>query len=267
MVLAFPHHDPMHVSAHHDTADAHHSSFILRCYYQQRGPVEGPKCQQLRHLWRNKTMVKTLPDGKDFQQKCGNPKFFMVGGKFYDRFGTWPAQAPESVDFPNEEWYKCCLDSPKERLECQHVNLVKRNDVVNLRDGYCGSHDGEQVPCTGHRDRCLEAEHSSTYTPQKKGTLKLPKPEKTNPKGEDVGTAKCPGDCAKGCVKTSKKPECIYVGPEPVLGEEGDSTPSYAETGDREDYDVIALSIPAAMLVFPCAMLHRLDAKENAAFL
>lgn len=246
MVISFHH------LTHHGTDnDSHDSSFILRCYYNQRGPAEGKRCQDFRELWKKKKIVDTLPDDKEFQKKCGNPKYFMVGGKLFDRFGIWPRQSEEAVDFPNEKWYKCCLDSKKDQLECQAASLVKRNDVVNLRDGFCGFDDGNPVLCTGHRDRCLEVDHTYKYSPKDKVEVRRLRAENKIPKGEEVGTAKCPKNCAGECMKTYKEPECVYIGAEPTLGEEGVAKPLYEETGESEPYDVIALAMPIPLLACP----------------
>merc|ERR1719494_261452 len=62
----------------------------------------------MRALFKKAKMVDALQPEAEFKQQCGNPKYIVTGTNIADRYGMWPGKESETVDFPNEQWHKCC---------------------------------------------------------------------------------------------------------------------------------------------------------------
>lgn len=199
---------------------AHPSSFIRRCWFPERTCDESSTCSDLRTLWNTtREDVKVLPP----PEVCGRSQYIVTGASITHRNGIMDENRLETLMFPGEKWHKCCIIvNPKNkkatpRFVCEHLKEVPRLKLMTEMKGQCGTHK-----CIGPRDRCLivDEEKIDGYKPKFRG--------------------ECPFKCQKGCNKISQKFECIYIGKEPPLGQEGSETPMklFSET---EPYDVIGL--------------------------
>jgi hypothetical protein len=172
-------------------------------------------------------MVDELP------RKCEKPTYVVTGTRFREPF--MDNNDIYTMTNPGEAWHKCCdvgdKDNPK--LECEAVDVLSVNKLVNEHKGFCGPHK-----CIGERDRCLVLD----------------------PREEDYKAKKrheCPLACWKKCVKKTQRLECVYVGQEPKFGHEGDETPVFGgqhgsgEPEQFEKYAVYSLGMPGHLALLP----------------
>lgn len=200
------------------------SSFIRRCWYQERGCDESSTCTDLRNLWEGiRKDVTKLPTDKE----CGRPLYIVTGSSLVHRNGTMDENRLETLVFPGEKWHKCCVipgeDGTKPQFTCEHLKEVPRQKLFREMKGWCGPHK-----CIGPKQRCLvvDEEKIDGFKPKHKG--------------------ECPLQCKTECNKVSQKFECIDTGDEPPYGREGSEVTKKA-FGEAIPYDVYALSTDDTM--------------------
>jgi len=196
------------------------SSFIRRCWFQDRKCDESSTCSDLRALWEGiREDVDVLPPPKI----CGRAQYIVTGASKSSRNGVIDDNRLESLLFPGEKWHKCCVivnpakKHAQPQFVCEHLKEIPRMKLMKEMKGWCGPHK-----CIGMRDRCLVVDEVKTpgFVPKFRG--------------------ECPMGCKGKCDKLTQKFECVYIGEEPKLGTEGQETPTRA-FGESEMYDVIGL--------------------------
>jgi len=201
---------------------SHSTSFIRRCWYPERGCDESSTCADLRKLWEGgREDVKVLPDATI----CGRPQYIVTGTSRTSRNGVSDDSRLETLVFPGERWHKCCIipdpnnDKKPPRFVCEHLKTVDRQKLHREMKGWCGTHK-----CINPRDRCLVVDEVKE------------KDVKAKYKGD------CPLGCKRKCDKLHQKFECIFIGNEPIYGQEGSETPTKNLWNEKEPYDVYALT-------------------------
>jgi len=200
------------------------SSFIRRCWYSERGCDESSTCSDVRALFEAREEVAKLPP----PERCKNPKYIVTGTRF--REGFMEPNRLETLEFPGEEWHKCCVtEGEHQKFLCQAVEAIPMSKLMQDYHGWCGAHF-----CIGTRDRCLIVNKVSEHITAKK-------------RGE------CPRGCPRDCQRDSQRLECVYVGSEPPAGQEGKETPVGGRFDEPLHYDVYSLRAPAlaALLLRP----------------
>lgn len=215
------------------TPGRHHpgaTSFIRRCWFQSRGCAESSTCSDFRELFHQRAQTAKLPPPSE----CKHPTYVVTGSRY--RHGFMEGGRLETLEFPGEEWHKCCItgaEGSQKKLVCQKVHVVKHGELMQKYEGFCGPH-----ACIGDRDRCLIVDKT------------VDKKFKTARRGV------CPQGCWTGCERTSYRMECVHIGSEPAPGMEGSETP-LGEHKEPEKYNVFSLCDPAPTLLALAPRLRR----------
>jgi len=213
------------------------TSFIRRCWYPERGCGESSACSDLRALFDVSEKVDELPA----PGICKNPKYIVTGSR--SRHGLMETGRLETLEFPGEEWYKCCVTEGKDqKLLCEAVKKIPHGELLQNHNGYCGMHK-----CIGSRDRCLVVDRAVRHI-------------KAKERGE------CPSGCSAACDKETQRLECINLGTEPEVAKEGEETP-LGPFNESEKYDVFSFCMPslASMLPLPAVPQSQLLRRQTSA--
>lgn len=204
------------------------SAFIRRCWYSARGCGESSACEDIRKVFNTREVVDKLP------ADCHKARYVVTGSAPAFRHGVTDHGRVETLAFPGEEWHKCCLsEGPAAKMLCEKAEAIPRTEVLREHGGVCGTKN-----CMGIRDRCLVVGRrvKPGFKPKRAGD--------------------CPASCPGSCDRVTQSTECVHIGDEPPLGQEGEETPQSVQSG-AEPYEVYALAMPDTAWLLELPPLRR----------
>jgi len=195
------------------------SSFIRRCWYSDRGCYESSVCSDIHALFKHRKKIDRLPVGA----KCQSPTYVVTGTRH--RQGFMISNRLDSLEFPGEEWHKCCFEKSLDKKQpptmlCEKLDTMSHDRMLHAHHGFCGAH-----ACVGYRDRCLLVN------------------KQTNPEFKSKLPGICPKACPHQCKRETYRMECIRIGEEPAAGKEG-SEKIKVTKNKAEPYRVFSLCCP-----------------------